>query len=691
MTIIDGLTQPTPVPHDPVAGAPGHLVGVEHEFVLRRGAKRLDARRTLDLALVAGPALDPGDPNARRLPWGGVITFDGPEIEVVTPPSVTEPGFAQRVVDDCARGRHDIEAFLPDGITLEGFSTHLNVSVTPGREIAVARRFIHMFSAAMMLLLDGADSPGTLVRPRPGRLEIGGEFQDGPSLMAALIFATGATRCCDVPRRRWNHEARRPDAVLEPKVERAVERFGWFIDRTGFGGDLYRDGRDAILPVRGGGMIDAQDHLDSSWQRAKLALAGDLGDIERNLVDAVVSGHRPLPSDMSVATPGTRAVEETPRTPPAVAATVDRTPRSLIGALDTPPALGAGTTLGSSCSRPSPFGALITPWVHGSLCLTAEVVTWGFVVFALTDGSRSCHLTVPGPELGSFLDDLDDGTLDAALQRHLVRPRRAKLARASQTGSVDAYRDLPSPAALLPSERDPGTGRFPRGGAGGGVTGGRPGKRHQSELRPPVRPKWVRPVVIGAVALIVIAVIAAALSSRGDDEPALTASGTTSAVSSSVASGQTTVSDYGEWESTAGTISLERRGDHLIGTVTQVVADPAFQRCRLEVGQQLFSVTADAPSNVGTAPVFPPEAPFTGTGTGTLQRFVTLPNGSIDCAAGGATSEVPLVLVIGRDGGQQPGSSVVEPLLYIGNKAVKGPNDRNEWFPFGYRFGRVTP
>ena len=261
MTIIDQPSGPCPTTTGGVGvWAPGHLVGVEHEYVLRRGTERVDARRALNLPGFAEPALDPGDPNARRLGWGGVVTFDGPEVEVVTPPAQTLPGFATRVADECARGRHDLASFIPDRCSLEGFSTHLNVSVTPGREVTVARRFISTFSAAMMLLVDDVASPGILVRPRPGRLEIGGEFRDGTTLIAALVFATGAARCCDVARRRWNHEAHRHDASLTPQVERAVERFGWFIGRNAFGGDLYRDGRDAILPVRGG-TTSAQHHL----------------------------------------------------------------------------------------------------------------------------------------------------------------------------------------------------------------------------------------------------------------------------------------------------------------------------------------------------------------------------------------------------------------------------------------------
>ncbi len=559
----------------------------------------------------------------------------------------------RQVAEDCARGRRDLEAFLPDGVTLEGFSTHLNVSVTPGRELAVARRFIATFSAAMMLLIDGADSPGILVRPRPGRLEIGGEFQDGQALTAALHFVAGATHCCDVSRRQWRHEKRRYGAELVPKVERAVERFGWFIDRNAFGNDLYRHGRATILPLAGGATISAQHHLSSSWKRARLRLPTDLHDVEGRLIE-------------DHATSGSHASHRT-----TSSASAD-------------PKCDAGP-------RPSPFGSLINPRVRGALHLTAEVVTWGFVVFALSDGTRRCHLTVPGPELEAFLDGVDNGTLDSELHRHLDRPHRAKLSRATQTGSVDAYRELPNPAALLPPERDPGTGRFPRGHGGGGITGGRPGKRSQNELRPPTRPKWVRPAVISAVALIVIVAIAAALSNRGQDKPILAAAAVpTTTVLANTTNSPTQDADYGEWESTAGTISLQRSGDRLVGRVIAVApGEPGAPQCQLQLGQELFSVTADPPGNVGTVPTYGSKKPFIGTGSGTLQRLVTKPDGTMACA-NALTPDVPLVLVLGREGVQAPGSTTIEPSLYLAEEFRPSATGPTEWYPFDYRFARVS-
>ena len=73
-----------------VAPGPGDLLGLELEFSVRseRGAQvhfgSLIHRLGLD-----GTTLDPGDPNAYRCSWGGVITSDGAEAEIATPPVPT--------------------------------------------------------------------------------------------------------------------------------------------------------------------------------------------------------------------------------------------------------------------------------------------------------------------------------------------------------------------------------------------------------------------------------------------------------------------------------------------------------------------------------------------------------------------------------------------------------------------------
>ena len=61
----------------------GPRCGVEQEFAVRDAAGRaVDVREYID-AWPLGRRLDPGDPHAARGGWGGVVTADGPEAEVV--------------------------------------------------------------------------------------------------------------------------------------------------------------------------------------------------------------------------------------------------------------------------------------------------------------------------------------------------------------------------------------------------------------------------------------------------------------------------------------------------------------------------------------------------------------------------------------------------------------------------------
>ncbi|HEX2576425.1 MAG TPA: hypothetical protein VHK88_08765, partial [Aquihabitans sp.] len=151
----------------------GVSVGIEHEYrIVDPTGGQVDARTVLHDLGLDGVRADPSDPNAYRCPWGGVVTCDGPEVEVATAPFRAEPGVVDRVVAQAADGRAVLEALLPAGHVLEGFSTHVSVSMPRHGDDRLARRYASTFAPALMLLLDGPASPGLLVRPRPGRLEL---------------------------------------------------------------------------------------------------------------------------------------------------------------------------------------------------------------------------------------------------------------------------------------------------------------------------------------------------------------------------------------------------------------------------------------------------------------------------------------------------------------------------------------
>jgi hypothetical protein len=263
---------------------------VEHEYVVRGPGGVLDFRTLVD-TLDLGVRADPTDPHAHRGSWGGVVTADGAEAEVATPPVTIGPGATGAVAALARSGRTALEERLGTGIRLEGYSTHVNVSAPRRGDRALALRFAHVFAPSLMLLLDRTDSPGLLVRPRPGRLELGGEFADDADLAVALTFAVGGV-LASLRMRRREEEA----LAVELRLERAVERFGWFVSRHAPGHDLYARGRDTLLtPAAGGPRRAAGEHLALTWAAARLALVGVVDAAELAAVDAVVGDDRRLP------------------------------------------------------------------------------------------------------------------------------------------------------------------------------------------------------------------------------------------------------------------------------------------------------------------------------------------------------------------------------------------------------------
>jgi hypothetical protein len=350
------------------------VIGVEREYRVVSDGRAVDFREVLPaLGLVSG-GLDPVDPRAHHLASGLVITADGPEAEVASPPVLLAPGstwLASSWVED---GEDLLIGALPIGSGLEGYSTHLNVSVR-GDVVEVAARFAAHFSLGMMLLLDRRDSPGLLVRPRPGRLELGGDFVAGEQLRAALTYATAAARCCE----QAVHER---GSVLpsSPRVRlrTVTDRPGWFIERTAFGPDLYKGGRGASIWC-GRREVLAGEHLEASWIAARYAAAGVADESELALVDDVVDGRRPIPLEAL--------------TPP------DPRPGPI--------------------ATESPFAQLHARHRNGT-SVTVAAISWAAVAFAVDTGTSTVHVLVPRRWLRSFLtgldgDWLDDGTLASAL------------------------------------------------------------------------------------------------------------------------------------------------------------------------------------------------------------------------------------------------------------------------------------
>lgn len=397
-----------------VAGVPGDVVGIEQEYIVRVADRSVDFRTLLHRLPVPGRRMDPADRHAYRTTSGLSITCDGAEAEIATPPIALFPGFAGHVSAWAERGATQLAGLLPLGFSLEGCSTHLSVSSTEPDNPAVCGLFARTFAPALMLLMDGRDAEGLLVRPRWGRAEFGGDFVSGPALRAAAVLAAGGIAAC-----RLVTGGRAPHALLPPAIhvnlDPAIERFGWYVDRRAFGLDLYVEGRDARLRRERRGRITAQDHLELAWKSALEALAGGLHPDDVAHGDALATGVLPLPC------------EQAPSRAPAVPSST--TPASTV------------------------FGDLLRDRERPGFGARAVVATWDTTVFAI-EGSRRAFTRVPRAALPGFLHALDAGELDGLVTAYLATPATGRVAANGSAAAVGLY-DLLGPVGHLAApERD---------------------------------------------------------------------------------------------------------------------------------------------------------------------------------------------------------------------------------------------
>ncbi|HEY7136581.1 MAG TPA: hypothetical protein VIB48_16125 [Acidimicrobiia bacterium] len=455
---------------------PASLLGVEHEYTLRDANGPVDFRRLLHRLPVDGRRLDPGDPNAYRCTWGGALTCDGPEAEVASPPVPGVPGFTGLVDAWTRHARRELERLLPAGVEASGYSTHLSAALADRRADRVARRYARTYAPGLMLLVDRRESPGLLVRPRPGRVELGGEYVAGLWLRAATAYVAGSTRAAVA-----GHFPPR----LSGRIEPAVERYGWYVDRRAFGEDLYAHGRGTRLRRVSRGHLFAQDQLEAGWELARDALRDVARPADLCDVDRLVAGDLPLPLE---------------------------TDEQM---LDAPPVASLDDTT----------GRILEPRARPGYLVRAELATWDFVVFALQSAARTGYLCIPRNWLHEFFDELERGELDDDVRAFLAAPPTGRvLASTAQTSEPGFFDRVGPPSGLLPAERDPVTGRPGGGGAG---PGGRRGKQ-RSERAPRPRPRWLVAAGAATVVVIIAIVIALALGSSGGSGKGSPAAGASS-------------------------------------------------------------------------------------------------------------------------------------------------------------------
>jgi hypothetical protein len=457
--------------HVPRAAAPGPagLLGLELEFSVRfqQGA-RVHFGWLIHRLALEGRMLDPGDPNAYRCTWGGVITADGGEAEIATPPVRMRPGFTGELEVWAQTGEAELRRALPPGLALDGYSAHFSAAMPEKLNDRVCQLYAETFAAGLMLLTDRTDSPGLLVRPRPGRTELCGEFVTAEALPAAAAFVAGSARACAAAVGRHRPRPALPPA-LDVRLAPAVHRYGWYVDRGAFGTDLHTASRRALLPRASGGTICAQSHLELAWVAARQALAGDAAASDLQAAEAMVTGALPLPAENRK--PG-RDIRF-----PASGSAPHMTPEARLYARVRP-------------------GFTVRP----------VAATWDFTVFEASGPARTAYVCIPRDSLPGFTDSLDAGALDDAITAYLALPsRRRALSAHRQTRRPGLYDQLGAPATLVAPERDPQTGRREPGAVKGTLT--RPGKRQNKDDKPPDHvPGYLRKVAaIGGVAAVLAA------------------------------------------------------------------------------------------------------------------------------------------------------------------------------------------
>jgi len=242
-------------------GAPeaASLAGVEQEYRVLLDGQPVDFRWVIGRLPIDGQRLDPGDPLAFRCSWGGVVTADDGEAEIAIPPVAVEPGWISALLHHVRHGHDELRGALPPQFELEGFSTHLSFAMPEAVNDRVCRSFARRFTPALLLLTGHAESPGILVRPRPGRTELGLDHVDGGMLRAAATFTAGAVRMCAAAANGDRSASRLLPPTVRTKIEPSVRRYGFYVDRSAFGEDVLRGGRDARLRRRIGAALTGQD------------------------------------------------------------------------------------------------------------------------------------------------------------------------------------------------------------------------------------------------------------------------------------------------------------------------------------------------------------------------------------------------------------------------------------------------
>ena len=415
---------------------------------------------------------------------------DGTEAEIATSPVVMRPGFTGEL-GRLVRVEHGrLVAHVGPSVQVQGWSTHLNVEVADGTAVSVALRLATRFAPALMLLMDRRESPGLLVRPRPSRIELGGEYLVGDQLRAAMLMAAAATLVCERPASgRPVRRALPPALRLDLQPARALRAL---MSTAPVRRRLVRTRKIDRNP----NPLAPHDHRTD----APRTLLGDGPGSGRIHCPARGTGAARRDGRRRSASAGRAAFSR----PDTVATCAARARRRRARPGDPSPIPGGGLR-----------GHLV---VHRVSHLRQPVAV----------------CVRPAHQLSGFHGALRDGGLDGILGRAMAAEGSDRVLRSSdQTGDIGVFDRIGDPADLTPAERDPGTGQ-PFGGGGGRA--GRQAKRRAGP--PPISranpARRIGPVVIVAavlVALIAVGGVAVAVSGGGSEKRSSAAAKTTTSAS----------------------------------------------------------------------------------------------------------------------------------------------------------------
>lgn len=258
------------------AVAPGDalLLGLEQEFDLSDGDQDLDFRGLYPRAIGRARSFPFRNCDSAAIVEAGyMLGCDGKEAEFATAPIHLNGDGPLALAHEAIRCRsHMLQLLHGAGVpVVRGYSTHLSVSVPPGREREIAEAFSFMLAPALVLLLEARSSPGLLLRPRRGRLEVGSEYVDDESqLTAAIAFLAGAVQAYLFHPERWRELPR----LARRKWQEADIRPGIYLPRDAYGESIHNLGRSALLELEGGGTIASGEVLRLCGDLALCALEG---------------------------------------------------------------------------------------------------------------------------------------------------------------------------------------------------------------------------------------------------------------------------------------------------------------------------------------------------------------------------------------------------------------------------------